>query len=340
MSEPCCLHVTSEYIAVRLDRFLDDCLPELTRSQIKRLIDEGSVTLDGTSSKAGIKLRGGEKICVILPEPVAASAQAEDIPLQVLYEDSSLIVVNKPAGFVVHPAPGHYNGTLVNALLYHCKDLSGVGGELRPGIVHRLDKDTSGVMVATKDDRTHQHLAKQFKAHTIQRRYRALVHGNVPGAKGSVDQPIGRHPVQRKKMSTVARISRRAVTHWQVVRRYEEDRLTLVDLLLETGRTHQIRVHLAGINCPVVGDPLYGGANRAKAINDVVLRQMVSRLDRQFLHAWQLGFDHPDGTAMLFQAALPPELQNILAFLEDKYNYNPTDLDISSYAGPDENDLK
>ncbi len=334
MSEPCCLQVTAEHIAVRLDRFLDDCLPELTRSQIKRLIDEGSVTLDGISSKAGIKLRGGEKICVILPEPVAASAQAEDIPLQVLYEDSALIVVNKPAHFVVHPAPGHYKGTLVNALLYHCKDLSGVGGELRPGIVHRLDKDTSGVMVATKDDRTHQHLAKQFKAHTIQRRYRALVHGNVPGSKGTVDQPIGRHPVQRKKMSTAARISRHAVTHWQVVRRYEEDRLTLVDLLLETGRTHQIRVHLAGINCPVVGDPLYAGANRANTMNDVALRQMVSRLDRQFLHAWQLGFDHPDGTAMLFQAALPSELQNMLAFLEDKYNYNPADLDISSYAGP------
>jgi 23S rRNA pseudouridine1911/1915/1917 synthase len=334
MSEPCCLQVTAEHIAVRLDRFLDDCLPELTRSQIKRLIDEGSVTLDGISSKAGIKLRGGEKVCVVLPEPVAASAQAEDIPLQVLYEDSALIVVNKPAHFVVHPAPGHYNGTLVNALLYHCKDLSGVGGELRPGIVHRLDKDTSGVMVATKDDRTHQHLAKQFKAHTIQRRYRALVHGNVTGPKGTVDQPIGRHPVQRKKMSTAARISRHAVTHWQVVRRYEEDRLTLVDLLLETGRTHQIRVHLAGINCPIVGDPLYGGANRAKAMNDVALRQMLSRLDRQFLHAWQLGFDHPDGTAMLFQAALPSELQNILAFLENKYHYNPTDLDISSYAGP------
>jgi 23S rRNA pseudouridine1911/1915/1917 synthase len=334
MSEPCCLQVTADHIAVRLDRFLDDCLPELTRSQIKRLIDEGSVTLDGISSKAGIKLRGGEKVCVVLPEPVAASAQAEDIPLQVLYEDSALIVVNKPAHFVVHPAPGHYNGTLVNALLYHCKDLSGVGGELRPGIVHRLDKDTSGVMVATKDDRTHQHLAKQFKAHTIQRRYRALVHGNVPGPKGTVDQPIGRHPVQRKKMSTAARISRHAVTHWQVVRRYEEDRLTLVDLLLETGRTHQIRVHLAGINCPIVGDPLYGGANCAKAMNDMALRQMLSRLDRQFLHAWQLGFDHPDGTAMLFQAALPSELQNILAFLENKYHYNPTDLDISSYAGP------
>jgi 23S rRNA pseudouridine1911/1915/1917 synthase len=311
----------------------------MTRSQIKRLIDEGAVTLDGVTSKAGLKLRGGETICVVLPEPVAASAQAEDIPLTVLYEDSALIVVDKPADFVVHPAPGHQSGTLVNALLHHCQDLSGVGGELRPGIVHRLDKDTSGVMVATKDDRTHQHLAKQFKAHTIQRRYRALVHGLMPGAKGSIDQPIGRHPVHRKKMSTIARVNRHAVTHWRVLRHYEEDRLTLVDLLLETGRTHQIRVHLAGMKYPVVGDPLYGGTNRVKAINDVALRQMVSRLDRQFLHAWQLGFDHPNGEAMLFQAALPAELQGILDYLEDKYNFTATDLDVPSYTGPVETTL-
>lgn len=334
MTETCCLQVTADHVAVRLDRFLDDCLPELSRSQIKRLIDEGSVTLDGGSSKAGLKLRGGEEICVTLPEPVAASAQGEEIPLEVLYEDSALIVVNKSAHFVVHPAPGHQSGTLVNALLHHCKDLSGVGGELRPGIVHRLDKDTSGVMVATKDDRTHGHLAKQFKAHTIARRYRALVHGILPGSKGTIDQPIGRHPVQRKKMSSTARISRNAVTHWQVMRRYEADRLTLVDLRLETGRTHQIRVHLAEMNCPVVGDPLYGGTSRAKAINDGALRQMVSRLGRQFLHAWQLGFEHPDGNEMLFQAAMPSELQNILDYLEAKYNYKPIDLDISSYSGP------
>jgi 23S rRNA pseudouridine1911/1915/1917 synthase len=318
---------------VRLDQFLGDHLPELTRSQIKRLIDEGEVTLDGETSKAGLKLRGGETVCVVLPEPVAASAQAEPIPLAVLYEDHALIVVNKPAHLVVHPAPGHQSGTLVNALLYHCKDLSGVGGELRPGIVHRLDKDTSGVMVATKDDRTHQHLASQFKAHTIQRRYRALVHGLVPDDKGIIDQPIGRHPVHRKKMSTAARVNRHAVTHWQVLRRYEEDRLTLVDVRLETGRTHQIRVHLAGMKHPVAGDPLYGGASRVKTIADVALRQMVGRLDRQFLHAWQLGFDHPDREAMLFQASLPSELQEILDYLEEKYNYKATDLVVQSCAG-------
>jgi 23S rRNA pseudouridine1911/1915/1917 synthase len=333
MPETCSFHVSAEHVAVRLDLFLDGNLPELTRSQIKRLIDEGAVTLDGVKSKAGVKLRGGENVRVVLPEPVATSAQPEAILLDILYEDSALIVVNKPADFVVHPAPGHQSGTLVNALLHHCQDLSGVGGELRPGIVHRLDKDTSGVMVATKDDRTHQHLARQFKAHTIQRRYRALVHGLVPTARGTVDQPIGRHPVYRKKMSTSARVNRHAVTHWQVVRHYGEDRLTLVDLLLETGRTHQIRVHLAGMNCPVVGDPLYGDGSRAKALGDVVLRQLVSRLDRQFLHAWQLGFEHPDGTAMLFQAALPQELQGILNYLEAKYNYQPTDLDVPAYAG-------
>jgi len=334
MPEPCCLQVTAEHVAVRLDRFLDECLPELSRSQIKRLIDDGAVTLDGVRSKAGVKLRGGENVCVTLPEPVAANAGAEAIPLDILYEDSALIVVNKPAHFVVHPAPGHPGGTLVNALLHHCKDLSGVGGELRPGIVHRLDKDTSGVMVATKHDRAHLCLARQFKAHTIKRRYRALVHGLIPDQRGTIDQPIGRHPVHRKKMSTAARSSRHAVTHWQVLRRYPEDRLTLVDLALETGRTHQIRVHLAGMNCPVVGDPLYGGASRTRGLADPDLMRMLVRLERQFLHAWQLGFTHPDGVPMIFQAEMPQELLTILTYLERKYDYPYTDLGVVSCAGP------
>ena len=338
MVESCCLQVTAEHVATRLDRFLDEQLPELTRSQIKRLIDEGAVTLDGAASKAGIKLRGGETVRVVLPEPAAALVQPEAIPLAVLYEDSALIVVNKPAHLVVHPAPGHGGGTLVNALLHHCRDLSGVGGELRPGIVHRLDKGTSGVMVATKDDRTHQSLARQFKAHSIRRRYRALVYGLLPETGGTVDMPIGRHPVHRKKMSTAARNGRRAVTHWKTLRRYEEDRLTLVDLQLETGRTHQIRVHLAEMNHPVVGDPLYGNSSRAKAVGDATLRQMLGRLDRQFLHAWQLGFEHPDRATMLFQAALPQELQEILDYLEDKYHFDSTDLAVPSVDGQIETD--
>lgn len=333
MPETCCLQVTVEHVAVRLDRFLDASLPELTRSQIKRLIEEGAVTLDGAACKASTKLRGREKVAVVLPEPVAPNAQPEPIPLSVLYEDSALIVVNKPAHLVVHPAPGHQSGTLVNALLYHCHDLSGVGGELRPGIVHRLDKDTSGVMVATKDDLTHQCLARQFKAHSIQRRYRALVHGNIDGDHGSVDQAVGRHPVHRKKMSTNVREGRHAVTHWKVLRRYPDDRLTLVDLALETGRTHQIRVHMAAMNCPVVGDPLYGGSSRTKSLADTRLRQMVGQLGRQFLHAWKLGFEHPDGTEKCFQAPLPEELQTILSYLEDKYDYNPAELIIKCDAG-------
>jgi 23S rRNA pseudouridine1911/1915/1917 synthase len=334
MSASQSLQVTAEHVALRLDRFLDDSLPELSRSQIKRLIDEGAVTLNGETSKPGFKLRGGEEICVILPDPLAATAEAEPIPLQILYEDPALVVVNKPAHLVVHPAPGHQSGTLVNALLHHCKDLSGVGGELRPGIVHRLDKDTSGVMVATKDDRTHRYLARQFKAHSIQRRYRALVHGLVAETMGTIDQPIGRHPVHRKKMSTVARSSRRAVTRWQVLRRYEADRMTLLDLSLETGRTHQIRVHMAGMNCPVVGDPLYGGGSRIKAIADQKLRQMVAALQRQFLHAWQLGFEHPNGLQMVFQADVPSELQGILCYLEGKYHYSLTDLEVPPRSGP------
>ena len=309
-----------EHAGERLDRFLAEQLPELTRSQLKRLIDEGQVRVAGAEAKAGFKLRGGEAVTILLPDPEPVDACPEAIPLDVLYEDPHLIVVNKPAHMVVHPAPGHRGGTLVNALLHHCTDLSGIGGALRPGIVHRLDKDTSGVMVATKDDRAHQQLAKQFKAHSIRRRYRALVHGLVPNPQGTIDRPIGRHTTQRLKMSSSTRSGRRAVTHWQVLRRYDRDRLTLLDLALETGRTHQIRVHLAEMNMPVVGDPLYGSAGLAKGLADVMLRKQVEQLDRQFLHAWQLGFIHPESGAELeFTAPLPQELQQVIDYLETKY---------------------
>jgi len=306
--------------AERLDRFLADCLPELSRSQVKKLIDDGRVLLRGLPAKAGEKLKGGETLEVSLPEPAPVEAQPEEIPLRVLFEDRHLIVVDKPAGMVVHPAPGHLGGTLVNALLHHCRDLAGIGGELRPGIVHRLDKDTSGVMVAAKDDATLQGLARQFKAHSLTRRYWALVHGVVQKDEGTVDQAIGRHTTDRKKMSGRSRSGRRAVTHWRVLRRYDSDRLTLVELRLETGRTHQIRVHFSEMNFPIVGDPVYGSSSRIAGLADLELRRRVLQLHRQALHARVLGFDHPaTGSYMEFSSPLPTDLREILDYLDSKY---------------------
>jgi 23S rRNA pseudouridine1911/1915/1917 synthase len=304
----------------RLDCFLVEVLPELSRSQLKRLIDEGRVTLNAAPAKASSKLKGGEEVTVTLPDPVPTETLSQDIPLIVLYEDSQLIVIDKPAGMVVHPAPGHYQDTLVNALLHHCQDLSGIGGELRPGIVHRLDKDTSGVMVATKTDAAHQHLAQQFKDHSINRRYVALVHGLLPNTKGSIDKSIGRHPTQRKKMSTGSRSGRQAVTHWRVLQAYEEDRLSLVELRLETGRTHQIRVHLADQQHPVLADPVYGG-NRIKTLKDPELRRLATSLGRQALHARLLGFIHPlSGEYLESSSAVPADMQSIIDYLEKKYS--------------------
>ncbi len=304
----------------RLDRFLADSLPDHSRSALKKIIDDGRVLLQGVPAKASLKLKGGEQIEVAVPAAIPAEAVPQEIPLNILYEDRHLIIVDKPAGLVVHPAPGHRAGTLVNALLHHCQDLAGIGGELRPGIVHRLDKDTSGVMVATKDDATHQHLAAQFKVHSITRRYLALVHGMPETKAGTVDAPIGRHPVQRKKMSANSRSGRRAVTHWRVLRRYEQDRLSLVELTLETGRTHQIRVHLSEMGLPIVGDPVYGSSSRAKALADPDLRRKVQQLHRQALHARLLGFIHPQsGQYMEFESPLPADFNEIIGYLDEKY---------------------
>ena len=279
--------------------------------------------VDSHPAKVGEKLKGGETICITFPAVRATEVVAQELPLQVLYEDAHLIVINKPAGLVVHPAPGHSEGTLVNALLHHCQDLAGIGGELRPGIVHRLDKDTSGVMLATKDDQTHLRLAEQFQVHSITRRYVALVHGLLPKDVGRVDCPIGRHPLERKKMSGKCRNGRRAVTHWQVLQRFPDDRLTLVELNLETGRTHQIRVHFAEMNFPLVGDPLYGKSGRIKEMKDASLRTLLSSLGRQALHAKILGFTHPiSGNYMEFECALPDDLQTILSYLQEKYRYD------------------
>lgn len=305
----------------RLDRYLAESLPELSRSQLKKLIDEGQVLLDQEPAKASCKLKGGEVLQLTLPAPVPLEARPQDIPLNILYEDDQLIVVDKPAGMVVHPAAGHSDGTLVNALLYHCDDLAGIGGELRPGIVHRIDKDTSGVLVATKNDASHQFLAAQFKAHSVNRRYLALVHGLLPQDRGTVDQPIGRHPTHRRKMSSQARIHKRAVTHWKVLSRFNADGLTLVELKLETGRTHQIRVHFSEMNFPLAGDPMYGGRSRLNSLGDQQLRSLITKLPGQALHARLLGFIHPQsGEYLEFSSAPPEDFQLILNYLDAKYS--------------------
>jgi len=320
MNEPLCFTFERGQAPQRLDQYLDLCLPDLSRSQIKRLIETAQIRCDDETVKAGFKLKGGESVTVTIPEPEPIEALPEAIPLDILYEDAHLIVINKPAGMVVHPAPGHSNGTLVNALLHHCQDLSGIGGQIRPGIVHRLDRDTSGVMVATKNDATHQELARQFKLHTIQRRYIALVFGQPEKEAGTIDKPIGRHPLHRKKMSGTSRHGREAVTHWKVLQRFDTDRLTLLELRLETGRTHQIRVHLSEANHPVVGDPVYGNSRRGNHLPDTALRAMVQGLNRQFLHARLLGFRHPaTGEEMEFGSAPPPALQALIDYLKQKH---------------------
>jgi len=304
----------------RLDRYLAESLPEQTRAQLKRLIDEGRVLLDDSRVKAGCRLKGGEVVVVDIPDPTPMETCPENIPLDILFEDEHLVVIDKPAGMVVHPAPGHDSGTLVNALLHHCGDLAGIGGVLRPGIVHRLDKDTSGVMVATKNDAAHQAMAGQFKRHSIRRQYLALVHGLVEAETGTVDQPIGRHPVDRKKMSGRSRQGRRAVTRWKVLQRFDQDRLTWLRLTLETGRTHQIRVHFAEMNHPLVGDPVYGSSKKTGTIKDIELRKLVETLARQALHARLLGFEHPaKGEYLEFRSEPPEDLQRILSYLAEKY---------------------
>lgn len=285
----------------RLDVYLADKSPVLTRSQVKKFIEEGRIAVNEKLTKAGYKVRTGDAIRVIFPPPVSPKIiEPEAIPLNIIYEDEELIVINKDPGMVVHPAPGHCSGTLVNALLYHCQELSGINGDFRPGIVHRLDKDTSGLLVAAKNDRVHQHLARQLKERKMKRGYWALVHGRIKEDEGIINVPLGRHPVVRKKMAVREYGGRPARTRYMVQERF--GKYTLVEAFLDTGRTHQIRVHLAYIKHPVVGDPQYGFSKG----NNLGLQG-------QFLHARVLKFQHPlNGQYMHLEAPLPIFFEAIL----------------------------
>jgi 23S rRNA pseudouridine1911/1915/1917 synthase len=299
----------------RLDVFVSRAMGELTRSAVRRLIDTGFVTVNGRLEKPSLKLKGGERISVRIPPPVPAVPAAEQIPLEILFEDDDIIVVNKAAGMVVHPGAGNRGGTLVNALLGHCRDLSGIGGEIRPGIVHRIDKDTTGILVVAKNDNAHRSLARQFKQHSIKRVYTALVYGSPKQDKGVIDAAIGRHPTDRKKMSGAARRGRHAVTNWRVACRYKG--ITLMTITLETGRTHQIRVHLSEAGYPLLGDPVYGGSGRLANVRDPVLRKMIKDLGRQALHAGTLGVTHPtSGEYLEFNADMPEDMAGIIKYLE------------------------
>ena len=290
---------TADRTDERLDLFLVRRLPDLSRSYAQRLIADGQVTVDGTARKANYKLRGGEEIVCTMPPAEEIEICAEDIPLDILYEDVDIIVVNKARGMVVHPAAGIYTGTLVNALLWHCHDLSGINGALRPGIVHRLDKDTSGVMVAAKNDMAHHYLARQIRDKDARREYRAIVHGNIVPRAGVITGDIGRHPTDRKKMAIVRENGKPATTHFEVLERFGS--YTYVSCRLETGRTHQIRVHMTSIGHPLVGDPKYTAKKNPFAIVG------------QALHSLTLSLTHPrTGTEMTFTAPLPADMEEIL----------------------------
>ena len=297
--EPILLRASEESKNQRLDAFLASSLDGLTRSQATQLIESGEVAVNGRAVSKSYKLAGGEDIAVTLPEPEPVEAVPQDIPLDVVYEDADVIVVNKPSGMVVHPAPGHPDGTLVNALLYHCAGtLSGVGGALRPGIVHRIDRDTSGLIIAAKNDAAHQYLSAQLADHTLARTYECIVVGALREDRGTVDAPIARHPTGRKRMAVVAG-GREAVTHWEVIARYPG--YTHVRCRLETGRTHQIRVHMAYIGHPILGDTVYG------------TKKEVPGLTGQCLHAVGLRFLHPRTHEVVeLSCPLPEEFTRML----------------------------
>jgi 23S rRNA pseudouridine1911/1915/1917 synthase len=305
--------VEGDAAGARLDRFLAERLPDLSRARIQDLIAGACVTLDGRPAKASARLRAGASVAVSVPEPAPATPAPEDIPLRVVHEDAHLLVVDKPAGLVVHPGAGASSGTLVNALLHRVHDLSGVGGVLRPGIVHRLDKGTSGLIVVAKDDATHRALARQFAQRTVRKEYLAVVLGVPARAQGEIDRPIGRDPVHRRRMAVDAPRARAARSSFRVRERL--DAAALLEVTIHTGRTHQIRVHLASVGHPVAGDELYGG-RRPPASTRAATREALGSLKRPALHAARLEFDHPAGGGRLsLVSPLPADLESLLAAL-------------------------
>ena len=297
--------VTGEGEASRLDAFLSAQLDGLSRSHIQKILKGGGVLVNGRPEKSSYRVAPGDQVELEVPEPEEPEILAEEMDLDILYEDRDIILINKPKGMVVHPAAGHYSGTLVNGLMAHCReDLSGINGVLRPGIVHRIDMDTTGVLIACKNDFAHTSIAQQLKVHSITRKYYAIVHGVIREEEGTVNAPIGRHPTDRKKMSINTKNGREAVTHYRVLQRFEK--FTYVECQLETGRTHQIRVHMASIHHPLLGDTVYGPATCP-----------VSGLQGQTLHAGVLGFIHPrTGEYMEFSAPLPEYFQELLKKLK------------------------
>lgn len=293
----------NENIGARIDKYLSDELNHCSRSYIQKLLETGSIKVNDKVVKANYKLKSGDSIYICIPEPEELEIKAENIPLDIVYEDNDIIIVNKPKGMVVHPAPGHFEGTLVNALMYHCKDtLSSINGIMRPGIVHRIDMDTTGLVVACKNDVSHRVMADKFKIHDITRVYTAIVYNHFNEKSGTIDKPITRHKTDRKKMAVadVPAQGRRAVTHYRVLEKLSHN-FSLIECRLETGRTHQIRVHMASISHPLLGDTLYGPKTK------------LFKTEGQVLHAGTLGFTHPiTGNYMEFHSELPEEFMRIL----------------------------
>lgn len=300
------IFITEELAGDRIDKFLSEQFEDLSRSFIQKLLKSGEVFVGSKAVKASYKVSEGDVITFEVPEAIEPEIVPEDIPLDIIYEDHDVILINKPKGMVVHPAAGHYTGTLVNALMFHCKDdLSGINGVLRPGIVHRIDMDTTGVLIACKNDLAHNSIAEQLKEHSITRRYQAIVHGVLQQEEGVIDAPIGRHPQDRKKMCINQQNGKHAVTHYKVLKRF--DRFTHIECRLETGRTHQIRVHMASIGHPLLGDAVYGPA------------KSPYKLQGQTLHAGILGFVHPrTGQYMEYSAPLPAYFERLLTILDLK----------------------